>query len=164
MSGAIYAAPLNAEGFAPFGDVLEVKGMPDLMINQGLCGRFHDRANLDFQGGRAGISIFDAQPRTLPYALDMMERHPLGSQAFIPMTDKPFLITVAQDKAGAPDQPKAFLSSPGQAINFHRNIWHGLLTPLHTPGLFAVIDRIGEGNNLEEFTFDTPYTVSQEKQ
>ena len=78
MSGAIYAAPLNAEGFAPFGDVLEVKGMPDLMINQGLCGRFHDRANLDFQGGRAGISIFDAQPRTLPYALDMMERHPLG--------------------------------------------------------------------------------------
>lgn len=164
MSGAIYAAPLNAEGFAPFGDVLEVKGMPDLMINQGLCGRFHDRANLDFQGGRAGISIFDAQPRTLPYALDMMERHPLGSQAFIPMTYKPFLITVAQDNAGAPDQPKAFLSSPGQAINFHRNIWHGVLTPLHTPGLFAVIDRIGEGNNLEEFTFDTPYTVSQEKQ
>ena len=164
MSGAIYAAPLNAEGFAPFGDVLEVKGMPDLMINQGLCGRFHDRANLDFQGGRAGISIFDAQPRTLPYALDMMERHPLGSQAFIPMTDKPFLITVAQDSAGAPGQPKAFLSSPGQAINFHRNIWHGVLTPLHTPGLFAVIDRIGEGNNLEEFTFDTPYTVSQEKQ
>ena len=88
-----------------------------------------------------------------------MERHPLGSQAFIPMTDKPFLITVARDNAGAPDQPRAFLSRPGQAINFHRNIWHGVLTPLHAPGLFAVIDRIGKDSNLEEYTFDTPYSI-----
>lgn len=161
MSVAIYAAPLNAEGFAPFGDVLETKGAPDQIINQGLCERFHDRAKLDFNGGRAGISLFDAEPRALPYALDMMERHPLGSQAFIPMTDKPFLITVSLDNAGVPDLPRAFLSSPGQGINFHRNIWHGVLTPLHAPGLFAVIDRIGESNNLEEFTFDTPYTVYQ---
>ena len=161
MSRVICTEPLTAEGFAPFGDVLETKGAPDQIINQGLCERFHDRAKLDFNGGRAGISLFDAEPRALPYALDMMERHPLGSQAFIPMTDKPFLITVSLDNAGVPDQPRAFLSSPGQGINFHRNIWHGVLTPLHAPGLFAVIDRIGESNNLEEFTFDTPYTVYQ---
>ena len=161
MSRVICTEPLTAEGFAPFGDVLETKGAPDQIINQGLCERFHDRAKLDFNGGRAGISLFDAEPRALPYALDMMERHPLGSQAFIPMTDKPFLITVSLDNAGVPDQPWAFLSSPGQGINFHRNIWHGVLTPLHAPGLFAVIDRIGKGNNLKEFTFDTPYTVYQ---
>ena len=75
------------------------------------------------------------------------------------MIDKPFLITVARDNAGAPDQPRAFLSRPGQAINFHRNIWHGVLTPLHAPGLFAVIDRIGKDSNLEEYTFDTPYSI-----
>lgn len=164
MSRVIYTEPLTAEGFAPFGDVLDSDGAPDQMINQAMCGRYHDRAKLDFTTGRAGISIFEATPRTLPYQLDLMERHPLGSQAFIPMTDKPFLITVAKDNAGAPDQPKAFLSSPGQAINFHRNIWHGVLTPLHAPGLFAVIDRIGEGNNLEEHTFDTPYTIQQKHQ
>ena len=163
MSWVIYTEPLTAEGFAPFGDVLDSDGTPDQMINQAMCGRYHDRAKLDFNGGRAGISIFDAQPCALPYVVDMMERHPLGSQAFIPMIDKPFLITAALDNAGVPDQPRAFLSSPGQGINFHRNIWHGVLTPLHAPGFFAVIDRIGEGNNLEEFTFDTPYIISQER-
>ena len=159
MSGAIYAAPLNAEGFAPFGDVLEVKGMPDLMINQGLCGRFHDRANLDFQGGRAGISIFDAQLRTLPYALDMMERHPKGSQAFVPMHDASFLVIVAADEDGQPGRPQAFLTAPHTGINIHKNIWHGVLTPLSAPGLFAVIDRIGNDTNLEEHWFDEAYTV-----
>ena len=159
MSRVIYTEPLTAEGFAPFGDVLDSDGAPDQMINQAMCGRYHDRAKRDFTTGRAGISIFEATPRTLPYELDLMERHPLGSQAFIPMTDKPFLITVARDNAGAPDQPRAFLSRPGQAINFHRNIWHGVLTPLHAPGLFAVIDRIGKDSNLEEYTFDTPYSI-----
>ena len=161
MSRVIYTEPLTAEGFAPFGDVLDSDGAPDQMINQAMCGRYHDRAKLDFTTGRAGISIFEATPRTLPYELDLMERHPLGSQAFIPMTDKPFLIIAAQDNSGAPDQPRAFLSRPGQAINFHRNIWHGVLTPLHAPGLFAVIDRIGEDNNLEEFAFDTPYSIQE---
>ncbi len=68
----IVAQPLTAEAFAPYGDVLEARGAPDKMINAGLCGRFHDRASLDFgPGGRAGISIFDAEPRALPYTLDL---------------------------------------------------------------------------------------------
>jgi ureidoglycolate lyase len=91
----------------------------------------------------------------------MMERHPLGSQAFIPMTYSAFLIIVAQDSNNTPADPIAFLSEPGQAINFHRNIWHGVLTPLQGPGLFAVIDRIGPEENLEEVFFETPYWVVQ---
>ena len=89
----------------------------------------------------------------------MMERHPEGSQAFIPMSMNRFLIIVAPDKNNRPGRPLAFLSDPGQAINFHRNIWHGVLTPLETPGLFAVVDRIGSGENLEEIFFDIPYIV-----
>ena len=60
---------------------------------------------------------------------------------------------------GSPGRPLAFLSDPGQAINFHRNIWHGVLTPLEDPGLFVVVDRIGSGENLEEIFFDIPYIV-----
>jgi ureidoglycolate lyase len=82
----IATEPLTAEAFRPFGDVLEAAGAPDRLINEGLCGRFHDRARLDFGTGRAGISIFDAVPRALPYRLEMVERHPEGSQAFLPMT------------------------------------------------------------------------------
>ncbi len=155
----ITAEPLRVQAFTPFGDVLEVMGMPDKLINQGLCGRHHDRARLEFTDGRAGISLFDAKPRTLPYRLEMVERHPHGSQAFVPMTEHPFLVIVAPDEGGRPGAPQAFLTAPGQAVNYHRGTWHGVLTPLHAPGLFAVVDRIGDGANLQEHWFETPYEV-----
>lgn len=155
----IHCQPLTAQAFAPFGDVLDCSGPPDKLINAGLCGRFHDRATLDFGDGRAGLSLFQAQIRSLPYTLDLMERHPEGSQAFIPMSHTPFLVTVAPDADGQPGPPQAFLTQPGQAINFHRGTWHGVLTPLHAPGLFAVVDRIGTGANLEEARLDPPVTI-----
>lgn len=155
----IIARPLSKAAFAEFGDVLDAAGDPDKIINQGLCGRHHDKAEMDFGTGRAGISLFDAQARSLPYRLDMMERHPDGSQAFIPMHQNPYLVVVAADRNGAPDQPKAFIAQPGQGVNYHRNIWHGVLTPLKAPGLFAVIDRIGEGDNLEEHWLDQPVQI-----
>ena len=153
------AAPLTQEAFAPFGEVIALRDAPDKRINQGLCGRHHDLARIDIADGRAGISLFDAEPRSLPYRLDLLERHPQGSQAFLPMTEHPFLVTVAPDADGHPGQPLAFLTRPGQGINIRRNTWHGVLTPLHAPGLFAVIDRIGAGANLEEYPLDPPYIV-----
>lgn len=156
----IICAPLTPKGFAPFGEVLEVTGDPDKLINQGNCGRWHDRATLDFgPGGRAGISLFKARPRSLPYRLEMVERHPEGSQAFIPMSLDPFLVIVAEDGADGPGAPRAFRTAPGQGVNIRRNMWHGVLTPLAEPGLFAVIDRIGATPNLEEHWFDVPYRV-----
>ncbi|THD83442.1 ureidoglycolate lyase [Aliigemmobacter aestuarii] len=155
----INAAPLTAPAFAPFGDVLEVAG-DFRVINEGLCHRHHDLARLDFgPGGRAGISVFDAQARALPYDFTLVERHPDGSQAFVPMTAAPFLIIVAPDLGQRPGNPVAFLSNGAQAINFHRGTWHGVLTPLSEPGLFAVIDRIGPTPNLEEFRYDAPWRV-----
>lgn len=156
----ILAEPLTAAAFAPFGDVLEAAGPPDRIINQGLCGRFHDRARLDFgPDARAGLSIFKAEPRSFPYLLEMVERHPDGSQAFVPMTGHAFLVIVAADAGGTPGQPRAFLTDGTQAINLHRGTWHGVLTPLAEPGLFAVIDRIGPTANLEEHWFTEPYTI-----
>ncbi len=161
MSEVIRIQAISAEGFAPFGELIDVSGEPDKIINQGMCGRYHDRATLDFVEGRAGLNLFNAIPRELPYALDLVERHPDGSQAFIPMSEHPFLVIVAPDEGGKPGRPLAFETKPGQAINFHRGTWHGVLTPLHAPGLFAVVDRIGEGANLEEFPFEVPYTVDR---
>ena len=165
----IIIAPLTEEGFTPFGDILEAHGAPTKIINQGHCGRYHDLANIDFaaegdDAGRAGISLFDAEPRALPYRLDLVERHPLGSQAFVPMSMNGFLVIVAPDEEGKPGRPLAFETSPGQGINFHRNVWHGVLTPLKAPGLFAVIDRIGDANNLEEYWFEEPYWVVSSRQ
>ncbi len=159
MTHILHTHPLTPEAFAPFGDVLDCAGDADQIINQGYCGRFHDRAELSFEGGRAGISLFHAQARDMPYKLDLVERHPLGSQAFIPMHQNPFLVIVALDAGNIPDTPRAFVTEAGQAINIHQNIWHGVLTPLSDPGLFAVIDRIGDGTNLQEHTFDEPFIV-----
>lgn len=159
MTRQIVIEPISPSAFAEFGDVLDVAGDPDKIINQGMCGRYHDRARLDFGDARAGVSLFHARVRELPYRLDMVERHPKGSQCFVPMAHVPFLVIVAADDSGVPTRPRAFLTQAGQAINFHRGTWHGVLTPLHEPGLFTVIDRIGDGANLEEFFFDQPYVV-----
>jgi ureidoglycolate lyase len=152
----IRPVPLTPEAFAPFGDVLDATG-DFRLINEGLCQRHHDRARLDFgPEGRAGISIFQAQPRALPYAFDLIERHPEGSQAFLPMTEHPFLVITATSTDAT---PQAFLTNGAQGINLHRGTWHGVLTPLHAPGLFAVVDRIGTTPNLEEHRFTEPWTV-----
>ena len=148
--------PLTAKAFAPFGDVRAANG-DFRLINAGLCRRHHDRATLDFgSDGRAGISIFQAEPRALPYDFDLIERHPDGSQAFIPMTGDPFLVIVAQSSKAT---PQVFLTDGAQGVNLHRGTWHGVLTPLHAPGLFAVVDRIGPTPNLEEYRYSEAWTV-----
>ncbi|MFU8883168.1 MAG: ureidoglycolate lyase [Rhodobacterales bacterium] len=162
MQNAVKARPLTAQDFAPYGEVLETGGAPDRIINQGFCGRWHDRATLDFgPGGRAGISIFKAEPRALPYKLDLLERHPEGSQAFIPMSMTEWLVIVATGQDSIPGQISAFIAAPGQGINLHRGTWHGVLTPLHAPGLFAVIDRIGDTANLQEYPLEVPCIITR---
>ena len=162
---AIPARPLTAEAFAPFGHVIEARGAADRIINEGRCGRHHDLAPVDVADARAGVSVFDAEPRTLPLRLDLVERHPIGSQAFVPMHAAPFLVVVAPDQDGVPGRPLAFIAAPGQGVSYARGTWHGVLTPLAAPdpatpcGLFAVIDYCGERPNLEEHRFGEPWTV-----
>lgn len=151
--------PLTADAFAPFGDVLEATG-DFRLINDGLCRRHHDRARIDIAGAGPGISIFLAPPRPLPYRFDLVERHPLGSQAFIPMTGHSFLVIVAADEGDLPGAPLAFLTNGAQGINLHRGTWHGVLTPLAAPGLFAVVDRCAPGQNLQEYRYSAPWVVA----
>ena len=159
MTIALKSVPLTAAEFAPYGDVIEISGEPDKIINQGFCGRYHDLARLDFGDGRAGISLFDAKARNFPHIVDMVERHPMGSQAFVPVSQVPFLVVVARDDKGTPVRLKAFVTQPGQSINLHRGVWHGVLVPIKSPGQYVVVDRIGAGDNLQEFWFTNPYVV-----
>ncbi len=155
MSREVRAAPLTVEAFAPYGDVIAPGGGTARAINAGMCTRWHDQARPDIASGAVSICVFEAQARALPYALDLIERHPEGSQAFLPMGDAPFLVVVADGPEAA---PRAFVAAPRQGVQLHRGTWHGVLTPLSPPGLFWVVDRAGAGN-LEEHRYDAPWTV-----
>lgn len=146
----IQAIPISAGAFAPFGEVLAPKTEPDRMINEGRCERHHALATVERGGGEAIISIFRSAPVSLPYDCALLERHPLGSQAFMPIGPDPWLSVVAPDKGGRPGRPLAFLVPAGMGVNLHAGVWHGVLTPLDRPADFLVIDREGGGVNLEE--------------
>lgn len=155
----IKAVPLTAAAFAPFGDVVET-GADPVMINNGTTERHHDLAKVDLlgQGAHPLINIFRGQPFTSPVEITMMERHPLGSQAFMPVGDRPYLVVVAPDENGAPGDPVAFLARK-QGVNYRANVWHHPLISLETVSDFLVVDRGGEGVNLEEADI-APTTIS----
>ncbi len=150
---------IDADRFRPFGDVFDAEGDPDMIINEGRCSRHHDRVRLDFGTGRAGISLFRTRAVEIPYALTVMERHPLGAQAFIPMSEDPFIVVVAEDDNGKPGTLHAFKTAPRQGVSYLPNTWHAPLIALRDDAVFAVVDRIGPGNNLQEFTYDMRVTV-----
>lgn len=147
--------PLAKNAFAPFGDVVTTDGAELRLINQGSTERFHDLAGIDVtnEGGRAIVSLFRGQPFAPPIEITMMERHPLGSQLFYPLSDRPFLAVVAPDEKGRPGMPLAFFCPPGTGVNYSRNTWHHPLLSLEAVSDFLVIDRDGPGNNLEELEY-----------
>lgn len=146
----IKATPITAASFAPFGEVLTPRDAPSKMINAGKCERHHALATVQRGGGEAIISIFRSEPVSLPYECRLLERHPLGSQAFMPLSDQPWLSIVAPDEGGKPGQPLAFIVPAGVGVNLHAGTWHGVLTPLDHAADFLVVDREGDGVNLEE--------------
>ncbi len=154
--------PLNQTEFSPFGDVVEIpKDKKPMLINNGTTERFPDLTNIITQGSdaRTAISIFRAKPFTLPYTLTFMERHPFGSQLFMPLVPSRFLAIAAHDENGKPSEPQAFLVAPNQGINFKINTWHGSLVALDERRDFLVVDREGIENNLELYDYPSAYRI-----
>ncbi len=157
----IIAQPLTKELFAPFGEVIETEGAHHYPINNGRCERYHALARAEATGPEAQVivNIFKGTPYSFPLKLDMVERHPFGSQAFFPLSARPFLVVVAHDEGGRAGTPHAFLTKPWQGVNYPRNLWHGVLTPIGEAQDFVVVDRMGGGNNVEEFFYPEPFEI-----
>ena len=161
MDRIIMAKPLTRESFAGFGDVIDTGGDNRFPINGGRTERFHDLATAEATGPNARVIISMARgtPCEFPLRLAMVERHPFGSQAFIPLSPRPFVVVVCPDGPDGPGEPHAFLTRPGQGVNYPRNSWHGVLTPVGEAQDFVIVDRAGDGSNLEEFYFSHPYEI-----
>ena len=143
--------PLTAASFAPFGDVIEAAGEA-IAINYGATSRFHDLARLDAAdaGGHAIVSIFRSTPPAYPFTLQVMENHPLGSQAFYPLGGRGYLVVVAPAGPFDPERLEAFIAGSHQGVNYRKGVWHHYNLALGSVSDFLVIDRAGPGDNLEE--------------
>ncbi len=163
MPITLHGEMLTREAFAPFGEVIETDGAEHFTINAGSTERFHDLATVDVlaEGGWPLINIFRGQPvGDFPVRLRLMERHPLGSQAFVPLSRQPFLVVVAGARElPDPQNLRAFVSAPGQGISYHRGVWHHPLLALGEISDFLVIDRGGPGHNCDEVELDPAQPV-----
>ena len=151
---------LTAEAFAPFGDVIDARApCQSFSINDGRTRRHHALARVDCSDGAAAISLFRAQPIDSDFRLRRMERHPLGSQAFINVSGRPYAIVVAPAGELAEERIRGFLARADQGINYHRGVWHHYLLALQAPSDFVVVDRVGDGDNCDERALLTPLAL-----
>ena len=142
--------PITKENFAKYGDMISTKDIKPLEINNGYAKRYDGIANLNTSSdnGETTISIFSALKRNFPMKIDMMEKHPLGSQAFIPMKETTFLVFVApkEEKLDL-NKIEAFIIPPGIGVNYSPGTWHFPLISTEDMN-FLVVDRKGSGDNL----------------
>jgi ureidoglycolate lyase len=155
--------PLTAVAFAPFGDVIDAQvPCEQLSINDDRTLRHHALAAVDCAagGGSAAISLFRATPVAAAFTLRRLERHPLGSQAFINVSGQPFAVVVAPPGDLEEAQIRGFLAAAGQSVSYHRGVWHHYLLALHAAADFVVVDRIGPGDNCDEQALRTPLRLA----
>jgi ureidoglycolate lyase len=140
---------LTAETFMPFGEVIEASAAKALPINYGATVRYDDLAEVSVGDGRAAISLFRSRPLEPP-VLKVFERHPLGSQAFMPLSGRPFLVAVAPAGRFRAAAVQIFRAAASQGVNYAPGVWHHFLLALEAECDFLVVDRAGPGNNLDE--------------
>lgn len=146
------AQKLTSEAFAPFGDVIDARVSESFAINGGRTQRHHDLARVEILDApsRPLISVFVSQPVTLPLELELLERHPLGSQAFMPLHEERFVVVVAPPGDDIdPDEIRAFVTDGRQGVNYRAGTWHAIHSVLEREGEFLVVDR-GGADNLDE--------------
>ncbi|MEM6301842.1 MAG: ureidoglycolate lyase [Pseudomonadota bacterium] len=159
---ALELLPLTAVGFAPFGDVIDTAvACERYPINEGRTQRHHALSKLDCEGqdGCTALSVFRATPVDNNFLLQGLERHPLSSQSFIPLSPYPYAVVVAPAGSLQEDAISGFLAQPGQSITYRKGTWHHYLLALRAPSDFVVVDRVGPGENCDEQVLVEPLSL-----
>jgi ureidoglycolate lyase len=148
--------PLTRQAFLPFGQVLETDGLTPEPINFGNTQKFGNLADVSMDDGSRGqVSIYRSSAIELPFRIRLMERHPLGSQAFYPLHKRPFpVIVAATDVAPGFADIRVFVTNGHQGVNINPGIWHHYQLTLGKESEYVVFDRLGNGENYEESCLD----------
>ena len=154
---------LTAENFSAYGDVISVSESAEhFAINDGHTMRYHNLADVDVaeQEGKTLINIFRSTPLAFPLPVEMMERHPLGSQAFIPTGKQPYVVVVAPKGELDTSKIEVFLATAEQGVNYHKGTWHHFCLALNEVSNFLVVDRGGEGDNCDVEKLDGSIVIT----
>jgi ureidoglycolate lyase len=153
--------PLTAAAFRPYGEVIDAAGKPSALANAGAAEVHRDIAAIDVgaDSGRVSLNVVRTAPTPLPLRIAIMEHHPLGSQAFIPLDGAEYLVIVAPAGKLDPAAIVAFHALASQGVNLQRGVWHHPLVALHRTSDFVVIDRVGDGDNLILEKIAAPLTI-----
>lgn len=157
MAITLHPAPLTRERFAPYGDVIESTGQQRAAMNAARFDRFDDLCSIEMAGGgRVAVSIARCRvPTSLPYRVDRVERHPLGSQAFMPLSTTKMIVVVAPpEESVVASDLQAFVTNGRQGINYRRGTWHMPLIAFEVGQEFLIIDRAAGDANCEEHLLD----------
>ena len=155
--------PLTESAFTAFGDVIEANSAANnFAINDGFTQRYHDLAKVDVNdnGGHPIINIFRSTPLAQPIAIKMMERHPKGSQAFIPMGTNDYLVVVAPAGEFNVNNIEVFIANSNQGVNYAKGTWHHFCLALGGESDFLVVDRGGEGDNCDVLELDGSLVIA----
>jgi len=157
-------SPLATEAFAPYGDVVDMETATNMLsMNYDVATRYYDLARVDTSDneGETCISLVRSKAISLPFQIKVMEYHPLGSQLFFPLQNRPFLILVAPAAEKLdPEKIELFISNGLQGVNYHKNTWHHYLMPLDEVSNFIVVDRKGGGDNCVETELDIEVVIN----
>ena len=166
MTIALTPVPLNRDDFAPYGDVIESAAHTTTAMNAARFERFDDLCAVEMQdNARVAVSIARCLvANSLPYRIDRVERHPLGSQAFVPLSPATMVVVVAPagDAVRASDL-RAFVSNGRQGINYHRGTWHMPLIAFEAGQEFLIIDRVGDVPNCDMCSLDEPVMLLEHR-
>ncbi|RZK83572.1 MAG: ureidoglycolate hydrolase, partial [Methylobacterium sp.] len=103
-----------------------------------------DRAAL-IENGRPAVPVNLALIRSEPWSdrvpVTRLERHPQSSQAFLPLAVAAYVVVVAPDRNGRPDeaQMRAFRVPGHIGLNYRTGAWHAHMMTLDAPGTFAML-------------------------
>ncbi len=158
---SITALPITPERFSPYGDVIHASTDSKAAMNDARFERFSRLADVDAEGRHASISIARCKmPTSLPYRFDLVERHPLGSQAFIPLSHFKFFVVVAPAAESVePEDLRAFVTNGSQGVNYHKGVWHMPMIALEGGQEFLIVDRGADSENCDEHYFSDPVTL-----
>ena len=162
--GHLVLQPLTAEAFRPFGDVIQRRSVAPERINDGNTRKYANLARIDTRegDGETAIHLYRSEAATLPFLIEGMERHTLGSQAFMPLQPRPFPVIVAPpgDDPGVQDI-RGFISNGKQGINLYKGVWHHYQISLGGVCDYLVIDRSGPKNDCDEWVLDRQLLISE---